>query len=215
MRHNSSLPVPSNAVPGKKWEGRTSIQGMCAALSPTDDADKGLPIAAPPLGAERSRTRILRKSTSVAKCATVCATVAQRSAKQHVTLRLQSTLKEALNRQATKEGLSQTGLAERYLEEAVRVAEHPGIVFRGGPAGRRAAVVGGPDVWEIVGTFLAEKRNASAVARYLNLPNGLVRAALDYYADHMDEIDVWVLRNQLLADESEAAAHRRRRVAGG
>jgi len=128
-------------------------------------------------------------------------------------LRLQSTLKEALNRQATKEGLSQTGLAERYLGEAVRVAEHPGIVFRGGPAGRRAAVVGGPDVWEIIGTFLAGKRNICAAARYLNLPNGLVRAAVDYYADHTDEIDAWIQRNRLLADEAEAAAGRRRRVA--
>ncbi len=145
----------------------------------------------------------------------MCATVAQRSPKEHVTLRLQSTLKEALNRQATKEGLSQTGLAERYLEEAVRVAEHPGIVFRGGPAGRRAAVVGGPDVWEVVETFLAEKHNTGAAARYLNLPNGLVTAAVDYYADQRDEIDAWIQRNQLLADEAEAAAGRRRRVAGG
>jgi uncharacterized protein (DUF433 family) len=132
-----------------------------------------------------------------------------------VTLRLQSTLKEALSRQATKAGLSQTGLAERYLEEAVRVADHPGIVFRAGPAGRRAAVVGGPDVWEIVETFLAEKRNIGAAARYLNLPNGLVRAAIDYYADHTDEIEAWIRRNQLLADEAEAAAGRRRRVGGG
>jgi len=106
-------------------------------------------------------------------------------------------------------------MAERYLEEAVRVAEHAGITFRGGPAGRRAAVVGGPDVWEVVETFLAEKRNLGAAARYLNLPNGLVRAAVDYYADHADEIDAWIHRNQLLADEAEAAAGRRRRVAGG
>jgi hypothetical protein len=76
-------------------------------------------------------------------------------------------------------------------------------------------VVGGPDVWEIVETFLAEKRNVSAVARYLNLPNGLVTAAVAYYADHMDEIDAWIQRNQLLADEAEAAARRRRRVANG
>jgi hypothetical protein len=145
----------------------------------------------------------------------LCATVAQQSPKQHVTLRIRSSLKAALNRQAAKEGLSQTGMAERYLEEAVRVAEHPGIVFRGGPAGRRAAVVGGPDVWEVVETFLAEKRNLGATARYLNLPNGLVRTAVDYYADHADEIDAWIQRNQLLADEAEASAARRRRVAGG
>ncbi len=145
----------------------------------------------------------------------MCATVAQGSPKQHVTLRLQPKLTAALKRQAAKEGLSQTAMAERYLEEGIRVAEHPGIVFRGGPAGRRAAIVGGPDVWEVVETFLDEKRNLSATARYLNLPVGLVRAAVDYYADHAGEIDAWIQRNQLLADEAEAAAGRRRRVAGG
>ena len=30
------------------------------------------------------------------------------------------------------------------------MAEHPGIVFRDGPTRRRAAVAGGPDVWEII-----------------------------------------------------------------
>ncbi len=143
------------------------------------------------------------------------AIVARKMLKQHVTLRLPTDLKQALSRQANKEGVTQTGLAERYLEEAIRVAEHPGIAFQSGPAGRRAVVVGGPDVWEIVETFLAEGRDARAASRYLNLPIGLVNAAVGYYADFRDEIDDWIRRNQLLADEAEAAADRRRRVAGG
>jgi len=102
--------------------------------------------------------------------------------------------------------------AERYLEEAIRTADHPGIVFRGGPAGRRPAVVGGPDVWEIIGTFLAEGRDATAAAAYLDLPIGLVNAAVGYYADHAGEIDEWLDRNQALADEAEASARRRRAV---
>jgi len=28
--------------------------------------------------------------------------------------------------------------------------EHPGVVFREGPSGRRAVLIGGPDVWEVV-----------------------------------------------------------------
>ena len=131
-----------------------------------------------------------------------------------MTLRLPPAIKHALRRQATRAGVSQTGLAERYLEESIRVAEHSGVVFRAGPAGRRASVVGGPDVWEIVGTFLAEGRDVAATARYLNLPVGLAKAAIDYYADYPEEIDQWISRNQELADELEAAALRRRRVAG-
>jgi hypothetical protein len=142
------------------------------------------------------------------------ALVARQGPKQHVTLRVPSRLKQALSRQATREGVSQTGLAERYLEEAIRVADHPGVVFRSGPAGRRASIVGGPDIWEIVETFLAEARDLEATARYLHLPVGLVRAAVDYYADHREEIDEWVGRNQLLAEAAEEAASRRRRVVG-
>lgn len=106
-------------------------------------------------------------------------------------------------------------MAERYLEEAIRVAEHAGVMFRSGPAGRRAAVVGGPDVWEIVETFVVEGRDVDATARYLNLPVGTVRSAIDYYADNRDEIDEWIRRNRLFADEAEAAAKRRRRVTSG
>ncbi len=31
--------------------------------------------------------------------------------------------------------------------------EHPGIAFRDGPVGRRAALAGGPDVWEVIETL--------------------------------------------------------------
>ena len=145
---------------------------------------------------------------------TLQATVVQ-TPKEHVTLRLRAHVKQALRRQATREGLTQTGLAERYLEEAIKIADHPGIVFRDGPAGRRAVVVGGPDVWEIVETFLAEGRDAGAAASYLELPIGLVNAAVGYYADHKPEIDRWIQRNRLLAEEGEAQARRRRDVMGG
>ncbi|MGA2830658.1 MAG: hypothetical protein ABSF03_31600, partial [Streptosporangiaceae bacterium] len=30
------------------------------------------------------------------------------------------------------------------------MSEHPGIVFRAGPTGRRASLASGPDVWEAV-----------------------------------------------------------------
>lgn len=141
--------------------------------------------------------------------------MARTAPKQHVTLRLPSAIKHALSRQANKEGLTQTGLAERYLGEAIRVADHPGIVFRSGPAGRRAAIVGGPDVWEVIETFDAEGKNIEATARYLKIPIGLARAAVDYYADNREEIDEWIRRNRSLAEDAEAAASRRRRATHG
>jgi hypothetical protein len=47
-------------------------------------------------------------------------------------------------------GESRSQRAQRYIEEGLRMERHPDILFRSGPAGRRAALVGGPDVWEVV-----------------------------------------------------------------
>ncbi|MGH3769091.1 MAG: hypothetical protein ACRDS0_21610 [Pseudonocardiaceae bacterium] len=41
-----------------------------------------------------------------------------------------------------------------FEDEALRVEEHPGISLRPGPTGRRAGLVGGPDVWEVIETLL-------------------------------------------------------------
>jgi hypothetical protein len=47
-------------------------------------------------------------------------------------------------------GMSLSSAANRLVDEALRMSEHPGIVFRPGPTGRRAGLAGGPDVWEVV-----------------------------------------------------------------
>lgn len=130
--------------------------------------------------------------------------------KQHFTLRLKPETIQRLTHQAERSGQLKTGLAEQYLEEGVRMAEHPGIVFRRGPAGRRAGLAGHRlDVWEVVETVRNEGGNPQAAAVYLDLSPNLVTAALDYYADYRQEIDEWIERNQALAEDSEASWRRR------
>ena len=51
---------------------------------------------------------------------------------------------------AANPGMSLSSAANRLVDEALRMGEHPGIVFRPGPTGRRAGLIGGPDVWEAV-----------------------------------------------------------------
>ena len=46
---------------------------------------------------------------------------------------------ERLRRYATEHAESASALGERLIDEGLRMAAHPGIVFRDGPAGRRAA----------------------------------------------------------------------------
>ena len=91
-------------------------------------------------------------------------------------------------------------LVERLLEEAMRTEELPGIVFRSGPAGRRAGVLGGPDVWEIVRDLEAAEAagHEDPVAHVLavtDLAEEQVRLAAAYHRAHPDEIDAWIAEN--------------------
>ena len=88
--------------------------------------------------------------------------------------------RQALERQAEKTRVPKTTFAERYVEEGLRMDAHPGIVFRDGPAGRRAGLASGPDVWEVIMVFLAEGRSVEGTAENLELPVRLVNAAVGY-----------------------------------
>ncbi len=127
----------------------------------------------------------------------------------HVSFRLPKSLLASIDEIAERIGDSRARTAAGLLEEAVRATLHPGIVFRPGPAGRRAALVGGPDVWEVVSIWKENRRNARATADYLGLPLALVAAALDYYDSYREEIDSWIRRNEVEASRAEASWRRR------
>src|SRR2546429_2318511 len=82
-------------------------------------------------------------------------------------------------------GATPSGLAERLVDEGLRMAEHPGIVFKDGPTGRRAALALGPDVWEVARVVreLDERgdRALEGAADLLALPRERIDVALRYY----------------------------------
>lgn len=123
--------------------------------------------------------------------------------------RWDSDVLERLERRSEEAGTSRSRLAERYVDEGTRMDEHPGIVFRGGPTGRRAALAGGPDVWEIMQTIKSGKARGDAAvamaADLLNLAESQVRTAVRYYAAYPDDIDERIRRNVEEADAAEAA----------
>jgi hypothetical protein len=90
--------------------------------------------------------------------------------------------------------------------------EFRSIVFRAGPTGRRAALPGGPDVWELIATLKSGKARGeeaiAAIAELLNLTDPQVRAAVRYYCAFPDEIDWRITLNTADADEAEAAWNR-------
>jgi len=138
----------------------------------------------------------------------------RREIREVTTFRLQPGIVERLDERAHALGTTRSTLAEQYLEEALRVVEHPGIRFADGPSGRRAAVVGGPDVWEIVMVLKANAGDAAEVAELLALPLSRVQAAARYYAVYTDEIDTLLARNESVFEREAAIAARQRELFG-
>lgn len=71
--------------------------------------------------------------------------------------------------------------------------EFRSIVFRDGPTGRRAALSGGPDIWELMATLMSGKARGeeaiAATAELLDLTPSQVRTAVRYYGVFPDEVD--------------------------
>jgi len=102
-------------------------------------------------------------------------------------------------------GSTTSALAQRLIDEGLRMADHPGVIFKDGPSGRRAALAYGPDIWEII-KFLREidERGPAALeaaAEVLALDVSRISTAVSYYADYPEEIDAEI------ADAEEASAH--------
>jgi len=125
---------------------------------------------------------------------------------QPLSVRLSEATIRRLGVRARRVHLPPRTLAQRYVEEGLRMDEHPLIRFAEGPAGRRARLLGtGKDVWEVVATVRDNDGDLGEAARYLELPLGLVQAAVSYYGAYPDEIDQWIDLNEQETAEAHAA----------
>jgi hypothetical protein len=125
----------------------------------------------------------------------------------HYTLRLAPGMRERLIEQAQRARLAERTLAQRYLDEGLRHDSHPLIHFVDGPSGRRASLVGqGLDVWEVIATVRDNAGSTADAASYLEIPTGLVEAAVAYYGEYHDEIDEEIRLNAVEYDRGRAAA---------
>lgn len=123
-----------------------------------------------------------------------------------LSVRLNDTTLVRLNRHAHRAHLAPRTLAQRYVEEGLRMDEHPLIRFAEGPAGRRARLTGtGKDVWEVIATVKDNNGDLPETARYLEIPLGLVQAAVTYYGAYTDEIDQRIQANEQETAEAHAA----------
>lgn len=113
---------------------------------------------------------------------------------------------------STHPGMSLSSASNRLVDEALRMQEHPLIIFRDGPAGRRARLVGGPDVWEVIGAVRSARdaepelnpdEIVALIADTAGLAPELVRAALSYWADYTAEVDAFVDHARAEAEEAQ------------
>jgi uncharacterized protein (DUF433 family) len=123
-----------------------------------------------------------------------------------LSVRLSDAAIARLSKHAQRAHIAPRTLAQRYVEEGLRMDEHPLIRFTDGPGGRRPRLVGtGKDVWEVIATVHDNGGDAAETARYLEIPLGLVQAAITYYGAYTDEIDQWIESNEQEAAEAYAA----------
>ncbi len=107
-----------------------------------------------------------------------------------LSVRLSDATLTRLGNRARRAHLPPRTLAQRYVEEGLRMDEHPLVRFSDGPAGRRARLVGtGKDVWEIIAVVRDNDGDHAEAARYLEIPVGLIQAAISYYGTFKAEID--------------------------
>jgi hypothetical protein len=133
-------------------------------------------------------------------------------------IRIESETLNSLRERSAQSGEPIVRMAQRYIREGMRRDRHPGIVFRDGPAGRRAVVIGGPDVWEVIAAARSAPERGEnlvhALAERIGVPVEKIRIAVSYYGEYPDEVDLFITANEQEAEQLERALENERRLLG-
>ena len=130
--------------------------------------------------------------------------------------RLPDELLARLDEEASSRGTSVSSLVSSVLDEGLKTRHFPGVVYRDGPTGRRAGLVGGPDVWEVIRALKAASGGAEVrvrtVAEERGLPVAQVRLVIDFYGAHADEVDERIALDAQAAERVRKVVERRERL---
>lgn len=125
---------------------------------------------------------------------------------------------------AANPGLSLSSAANLLVDEGLRMAEHPGIVFRPGPTGRRAGLAAGPDVREIARALKSAKEaepeySADELLELIAGNTGvhveLLKIAIRYWASYRAEVDAKVTAADAAEEAAEEAWRREQQLLAG
>jgi uncharacterized protein (DUF433 family) len=114
---------------------------------------------------------------------------------QPMSLRLPETTVARLGEHANRRHVAPRTLAQRYVEEGLRMDDH-----------RRARLVGtGLDVWEVIAVVRDNHADIHAAADYLEISAGLVQAVVTYYGAYTVEIDEAIELNRRESQQAHTA----------
>jgi hypothetical protein len=135
-----------------------------------------------------------------------------------MSVRLSPEVRERLQREAVHAGEPPASLAEGLIDEGLRQRRHPRIRFVDGPTGRRARLLQGPDVWEVV-WFLKRseaegEEKVHHAGEWFRHPTSEIEAALAYYTAFPEDVDERIRLNEEAAAEAETIAAGRRQLLG-
>jgi hypothetical protein len=114
---------------------------------------------------------------------------------------------------AAHRDLTLSSATSRLVDEALRIREHPLITFKDGPAGRRARLVGGPDVWEVIGAIRSIREAEPALAGDEVLEVAAETSGT-YWSDYPEEVDDFLDRARAEAAQAQAAWERQQGLLG-
>ncbi len=127
--------------------------------------------------------------------------------------RISQEARQRLAARAEREKMSATALLDRLIIEGVDALDHAGVIFRGPPHDRRAALAAGPDVWEIIARLQdldgSVEQRVALVADETDLHPRQIRIAIDFAAEHPDDIEARIARNRAAVEASQRTAQQR------
>jgi len=125
---------------------------------------------------------------------------------EQLSIRMTKETLRRLDAESKRERMSRSELARTFIEEALRMEAHRGIVFKPGAAGRRPSLAAGPDVWEIVRAWrdlgVPEAEAIPRLAEIASVSEYEIRTAFTYYFAYPEEIDAWIEQANAYADSA-------------
>lgn len=130
--------------------------------------------------------------------------------------RISDAARTRLADRAAREGVTGTALLEQLITEGTEQRDYPGIVFRGPAHDRRAGLAVGPDVWEVVARLRDldgdEEHRIGILSEEAGLHPRFIRIALDYSAEHMDDVMRLIRENEAALERARTSAEHRETI---